>query len=127
MRLLLPALLLFMGSSAPLRAEEPVTVSRPEPPSRQNATSTSSAGTKNENQQPANPPPRQAHAPPSGKAAGKAAGNDKPVFVDRDGDGINDGQEHRFRGRHRRGKRRGWSRGAAGGSQRRHRARGGPQ
>ncbi len=41
------------------------------------------------------------------KTAMKAGekGGAKARFVDRDGDGIRDGQEHRFRGRHRRGKR----------------------
>jgi hypothetical protein len=43
-------------------------------------------------------------------------------FVDRNGDGIQDGREHRFRGKHRRrGK---WSLDEAGDGDRRHRARG---
>ena len=43
-------------------------------------------------------------------------------FVDRNGDGIQDGREHRFRGKHRRrGK---WSLDEGGGGDRRHRARG---
>ena len=47
---------------------------------------------------------------------------ERTEFVDRNGDGIQDGQEHRFRGKHRR---RGKSGSDEGGSkERRHRARG---
>lgn len=49
----------------------------------------------------------KAAAPAGGQKAVKAGekGGANARFVDRDGDGIRDGQEHRFRGRHRRGKR----------------------
>lgn len=36
------------------------------------------------------------------KPSGDAAADKAPAFVDRDGDGIQDGKEHRFRGKHRR-------------------------
>jgi hypothetical protein len=50
---------------------------------------------------------KKAAAPAGDKKAVKAGdkGGANARFVDRDGDGIRDGQEHRFRGRHRRGKR----------------------
>jgi len=47
---------------------------------------------------------------------------EQPRFIDRNGDGIQDGREHRFRGKHRRRGKKGLDQGDDG--ERRHRARG---
>jgi hypothetical protein len=51
----------------------------------------------------------------------------KQPFVDRDGDGIRDGQEHRFRGKHRRGRHRHGKSGQSGQRERTMHRQGGAQ
>lgn len=131
MKKLLTALVLFIGSSAPLRAEEPVVVS-PEAAQAKPQPSREAAEQMVEKKDAAQ---ENAGGQKSQSSTGESQGGqaDKPpadssgqpqAFSDRDGDGIQDGKEYRFRGKHRHGSRRGQVEESGESGKNRHRARG---
>ena len=84
-------LLIAIGSPGVLRAEDQA-VKPPEP-----AVAPAAQPVKPAQASPADDPKNQKPEP---KVVAPTPDPKKPTFVDKDGDGIRDGQQHRFRGRH---------------------------